>query len=295
MKKGIKIAGLIAILVWIIFQFMITTYKMENHTMESTIKKGERLWINKLSVGAYFLGLKLPGLSTLEHNDVIYYAYPEDFDKPIYAKRRFISRLIGKPGDRIQINFSDVTVNKQLLQTPKGLQKAHRVMLKPNTNKKDFFKKLGINQATNLIDSLGIFEVPLCEVMVEKLRKNQDVDYVRMIRQRRGGANRIFPKNPFVSWSEDNFGPLTIPKKGDVIKLNYRNIGFYKNIIDFFEGNTFKQHNKEIYINGKLSNSYTIKNNYYFVLDDNRDKMFDSREFGFVPESYVLGKVIGID
>lgn len=295
MKKGIKIASIIGILIWILFQFMITSYKIKDHTMESTIKKGERVWINKLPVGAYFLGMKLPGFSSLERNDVIYYAYPEDFDNPMYEKRRLVSRLIGKPGDIIQINFADISVNRQLLQNPDSLQKAYRVMLKQGADKNNFFERLGINQAKKLLDSLGIYEVPLSEASVDRLRENKDIDYIRIIRQIRGGANRVWPKSPFVTWSENNFGPIEVPKTGDVVKIDYRNAGIYKNIIEIFEGNKFRQHNREIYINGKLSNSYTIKNNYYFVIDDNRDRSFDSREFGFVPESYVLGKVIGVD
>jgi signal peptidase I len=168
-------------------------------------------------------------------------------------------------------------------------------MLKPEAKKQDFFKKLGIFQAKEIIDSLSIFEVPLDQKTVEELRNNENVDYVRMIRKMRGGANRIFPKTPFRSWSEDQFGPLKIPKAGDVIQLDYKNLGFYKNIIEEFEGNDFEQQKDKLYINGKLANSYTIQGNYYFVLHDNRDRFFDSREFGFVPESYVLGKVIGID
>jgi signal peptidase I len=295
MRKSIKLIAIIAILVWFIFQFMITTVTMKDQTMAATIKKGDRLWINKMAVGAYFLGMKLPGLSSLEHNDIVYYAYPEDFDNPLYGKQRLVSRVIGLPGDVIRINFADVSVNKKLLPTPDSLQKAYRVMLKPGAGKKGFFENIGIDGAISIIDSLEIYQVPLSELMVERLRNNPKVDYVRMIRQKRGGANRIFPKTPFVSWSEDNYGPLQIPKKGDVIKLDYRNVGFYRNIIEVFEGNKFRQHNREIYINNKLSNSYTIKNDYYFVLDDNRDRMFDSREFGFLPESYVLGKVLGID
>jgi signal peptidase I len=295
MKKALRIVIVFALLIWFVFQFILTSSEMEDHTMESTIKKGDRIWINKLAVGAYFLGMKLPGISDIEHNDIIYYAYPEDFDNPIYDKRRLVSRVVGLPGEYVRIDFADVYANKKLLPAPDGIQKAYRVMLKPEAKKQDFFKKLGIFQAKEIIDSLSIFEVPLDQKTVEELRNNENVDYVRMIRKMRGGANRIFPKTPFRSWSEDQFGPLKIPKAGDVIQLDYKNLGFYKNIIEEFEGNDFEQQKDKLYINGKLANSYTIQGNYYFVLHDNRDRFFDSREFGFVPESYVLGKVIGID
>jgi signal peptidase I len=114
MKKALRIVIVFALLISFVFQFILTSSEMEDHTMESTIKKGDRIWINKLAVGAYFLGMKLPGISDIEHNDIIYYAYPEDFDKPIYDKRRLVSRVVGLPGEYVRIDFADVYANKKL-------------------------------------------------------------------------------------------------------------------------------------------------------------------------------------
>lgn len=289
------LVGVLAVLllIGIVFQFFLTWHKVQDGTMKATIEKDELVWINKAAAGAWFLGMKMPGLCEIDHNDIIYFAYPEEFDVPLYNKKRLVSRVVALPGDRLQIIRKELYVNGQLQAYPDSAQLGYRMVMRTGTPKDEFFKKYNLEQVKPIIDSMGIYQVPLSRKKVETLRNKPEVDYIRMVKQLRGGANRIWPKTHYRSWSEDDFGPLMIPRAGDILNLTYRNYDIYKNIIVTFEGNEVIKHEGKIFINGKLSNSYTVKKNYYFVLDDNRDRFFDSREFGFVPEEYILGKVIG--
>lgn len=294
MKRIIYTVLIVVLFIGFIFQFVLTWYKNNDKTMEETIQNGEVIWVNKAAVGSWFLGMKMPGLSEIQVNDVIYYGYPEDFDSPMYEKQRMISRVAARPGDRIHIKSKLLHVNGQEVPLPENAKLGYRVMFKPNADVDKVLEKFDIEQYESVIDSLAIYEVPLTEAMSQTLSQDPNVDYVRLIKQVRGGANRVFPKSQFRSWSEDDFGPLRVPKAGDIIDLNYRNYDIYRNIIVNFEGNDVMKHKREIHINGKQSNSYTVQKNYYFVLDDNRDRYFDSREFGFVPEDHIIGKVIGV-
>ena len=53
-----------------------------------------------------------------------------------------------------------------------------------------------------------------------------------------------------------------------------------------------KEINGKFFINGKETSTYTIKQNYYWMMGDNRDNSLDSRYFGYVPEDHIIGTPI---
>ena len=61
-------------------------------------------------------------------------------------------------------------------------------------------------------------------------------------------------------------------------------------MIEEYEGNTFENVNGQFKINGVVTNQYTVKYDYYMMIGDNRDASLDSRFFGYVPETHIVGK-----
>lgn len=80
-----------------------------------------------------------------------------------------------------------------------------------------------------------------------------------------------------------------IPAKGTTVKLNRNNLKFYKKLL-IEEKNKIETEKNKIFINGNELDEYTFKNNYYFVTGDNYTNSMDSRHYGLVPESAVIGK-----
>lgn len=99
---------------------------------------------------------------------------------------------------------------------------------------------------------------------------------------------KIFPLSK--NWNKDNYGPIIIPKKGDKIELTLENIYDWEMIINRELGEEVVDiYPDGIKINGKLTNNYIIKRDYYFMIGDNRDDSYDSRFWGFVPRENIVG------
>ncbi|MFN0157665.1 MAG: signal peptidase I [Bacteroidota bacterium] len=98
---------------------------------------------------------------------------------------------------------------------------------------------------------------------------------------------RIFPKGS--PYSEDNWGPMRVPSKGDVIQLNTSNFERWVTFIGR-EGHAARiGDDGQVLIDGVPSASYIVKQNYIFGMGDNRDNSLDGRFWGFIPAENIVG------
>lgn len=130
----------------------------------------------------------------------------------------------------------------------------------------------------------------LTKPQVDSLRANgQKVDY-------NYETARLFPHDPanFPDNSVDNYGPLYVPKKGATVIITPETIAPYRRIIEVYENNDLRIAKGRVYINDIETTKYTFQQDYFWMMGDNRHNSEDSRVWGFVPHSHVVGKPLFI-
>ncbi len=138
-------------------------------------------------------------------------------------------------------------------------------------------------------------ELSLTHIDAIKIRNSNQFDTIYRAIEETDTSNSIFfPNNKRFSWNNDHFGPLYIPKAGDKIDLNIKTLPLYKKIITDYEFNDLKVIDEDILINGIKENEYVFKQDYYWMMGDNRYNSEDSRVWGFVPFDHVLGRPVFI-
>jgi signal peptidase I len=150
----------------------------------------------------------------------------------------------------------------------------------------DFARRLKMTSVANKLN------INLTEDEAIRLRKLPKT--VAVTKLNFDADNAIFPHIASNKWSQDNFGPIYIPKAGATVKIDAASLPYYKQIIKNYENNDLAVVGDAIFINGEKADSYTFKQDYYWLMGDNRHNSLDARYWGYVPFDHVLGKPVMI-
>lgn len=122
------------VLALIIRTCVIQSFIIPSGSMEETLVVGDRLLVNRFVYGIKvpFTDLRLPSLRDPKPGDVIVFKYPEDRSKD------FIKRLIGVPGDEIQVRDKRVYVNGTLYQNSHEVHKDPQILPRELTRRDNF-------------------------------------------------------------------------------------------------------------------------------------------------------------
>ena len=278
--------------------------KSKSYVFSDDYENRENAFANKFQLPY----MRLPGLTSIKRNDIVVFGQPADtlrdmnkltpdrsYYKPIDKKLNLVKRCVGIAGDSLEIRDGYIYINGERSILPpnakpqwyhyvdtEGQKFSDAALMRYNVRFKEAYTTQDGKYLLNLTDEEAalIAKNPIVKSVTKKIDPKDKSDL------------ELFPQSPLYRWNIDNFGPIYIPKKGATVALTKETIPFYKRIIREYEKNDLTFVNDDIYINGKKADSYTFKQDYYWMMGDNRQNSLDARRWGYVPFDHVIGKPI---
>ena len=296
--KEIKSLSVLILAILFLKETVVELYIVPTGSMEKNILRGDmlvgsryiygmkvpqKIWVpfTAVSIPTFLPDYRFPAFKDVERGDVVVFEYPRD---NVY---KYVKRCIGLPGDKVRIENRKVFINNEQYLLPEGGQFLSQEpspesyfddSIFMNLGNKDNLKELTIPKKGDtytidedmnweLIIPLLLFEGNKVELVVnnQKLIFTNEDPYDLF---RRTGDRTVF----------DNYVP----------QPNASLINPWMTVMK-------KEYLKYLKINDlEISqiDTYSLKQDYYWMMGDNRDNSEDSRFWGFVPKSHILGQPV---
>ena len=106
----------------IVMFFFIQAFKIPSGSMRNTLLEGDNLFVNKISYGFRlpFMKEKLVEFTPIKRGDIVIFKFPAKNKKQINCGepqygRDFVKRVIGLPGDKVEVRNKQVYINDKLI------------------------------------------------------------------------------------------------------------------------------------------------------------------------------------
>ena len=216
--------------------------------------------------------------------------------RPVDKKDHYVKRAVGLPGETLEIKDRKLFINGEQVEDPKNIQFLYDITFTGPPNRSRW-ADMGIS-SDDVVQSQGNrFIIHLSAEQLAALQAGDRGGTFNFLDQTAPNGVRLYPHSEkyFGNWTVDNYGPIQIPARGQTIKLDERSYELYWRPIKVYENNpSFEKRGGKFYLDGQEITDYTFKQDYYWMMGDNRHNSEDSRVWGFVPEDHILGKPLFI-
>lgn len=282
-KTWLTMVCMALIAVWTVKTFVVTTCIIPHTGMQNTLYEGEGVLVDKWSYG---LRVPLPAIfgygriggKAVEKGDVVVYNRPTLSPDKETAWIDFaslcISRCTGVPGDTLLLDevflhadnsdaYSDV---KRLYVYP--TEQEERIVA--------LLKEIGIGE--NILagyTSDGKF-----------VRSFSEDEYYALVNRLEDVELLI----PLYETNSEEQRPYVVPRKDAPVRVYEWNAHLLCNAIVRHEGKKAYIKKGKLFVEGSEVQTYVFTQNYYWMTADEPLNVNDSRLYGFVPESHIVGR-----
>lgn len=237
--------------------FCVESYRISTDAMEEALRKGDYILVNKIPGKKPARGKVVLFTSPLARDSV---------EAPL-----FISRCIGMPGDTIRVGREGYTINGQEIpRSPRSLS--------------SYF----ITQSDQdvLLETLKRLEIPLRDFNRENFGCTLSLTAFEEYQLREELPEAI--NQHFVGEQKQAYS-LIVPRKGRAYPLDAASLTACKEIILRETDGKASFRDGKLYLDGRETNFFFFRQDYYWVLSDNTNEAVDSRHLGFIPADHIVG------
>ena len=247
----------VCIVIFILLQiFCFASFHIPSDSMEPALKVGDNIIVNKLIMGARLFNV----VAALNKEEITIRRLPD------------MSKV--KRNDVLVFNFPYSRQSTDNITFDIMKYYVKRCIALPGDTleiKDGFFKIRGLNIICGNVDS---------QKYISTLSEENS----------NGVAFRTYPWDEAIKWTVRDFGPLSVPAKKQIMKMDSINFILYHRLISWEQKKKLTVEDDVVYLGDSIIHSYQFKENYYFMAGDRLENSQDSRYWGLLPESYIVGK-----